>query len=159
MNKILSIIIAAAAIVLLSACGSKKEVTTEAYESQPSESVFYSADGTLTMSVTEKGRNKNEAIANAMRKAAYEVTFYGVRGHGTSTSMYPIIDSPTARQTHRNYFDTFFGKGGKYEKCVKLENRGDITERQGDGFVSVTATVKVDTRKLRKYFREDNIIE
>lgn len=159
MKNYIYIIFAAALLMLSTSCGSKKPATVEAYEALPSESVGFSADGVLSMTVTERGRNKNEALENAMRKAAYEATFYGVRSSSPTASMYPIVDSPTARQTHRNYFNTFFGKGGKYKKCVKLENRGNVIERQGDGFVSVTAVVKVDTNKLRNYLREDNIIE
>ncbi len=156
-SSLKNLAIIAVAALAISGCSSKKEVSTSAYQPQPTQSVGYNADGTRTLVVTERGRDRKEAVENARRKAVYEVTFYGVQGTTANTSAYPIIDSPTVREQHPKYFDKFFGNGGRYEKYAKVE--GSAKELQGDGFVTVTVTVKVNTIKLRKQFVDDNIIE
>ena len=99
--KKISILMAAAALVVLTSCISKKPVVqTASYFNQTTECLGKQLDGTQLLKVYAKGVDRVDAVREAKKKAIEEVLFKGITAGDTECSAYPIVDAPNARQKH-----------------------------------------------------------
>ena len=74
--KKFSLMIAAAALLMLAGCGTKR---SQAYYSAPSQVLSDNYDGTYVIRTQVRARNAAIAFTDAQRKAMTEVIFDGVR--------------------------------------------------------------------------------
>ena len=150
-----------AAIALLSLTGCKtREVTTTAYHGYTTECLGKSMDGSQTLRVWASGRNRADAIEQAMKKAVYDMVFSGIQAGNGECNAYPIVDEANARKKYEAYFDLFFADGGDYKEYVSManQNRSSIQRFQGDGTQTFGIIVTVYRSALRQRFVNDNII-
>lgn len=150
---------AAALVVMLSACTSHHTVTTVAFHNYATECLGKSMDGNQTLRVWAVGRNRTDAIEQAMKKAVYDVTFTGINAGG-ECSAYPVVDEANARKKYEEYFDRFFADGGAYAKYVSIKDqkKSAMHKFQGDGNLMYGVIVVVNRSALRSRLVTDNII-
>lgn len=149
------------AVMALPSCGGKKQavITTASYHSYETECMGKSMDGKQTLRVWASGRDRNDAINEAKKKAAYEVTFQGITAGRGECNSYPIIDQPSLRQTKSEYFDKFFSDKGAYKKYVKVEiKKSDMDMLQGDNHQMYEVIVEVDRSGIRQHFIKDKVL-
>lgn len=148
------------ALLMLSGCKSKQEVSTAAFHQYTTECMGKGMDGTHTLRVWASGRNRSDAIEQARKKAVYDMVFTGISAGSRECNAYPIIDEPNARTKYEEYFDRFFADGGAYGKYVSTENQKtkSMQSFKGDGNQTYGIVVRVDRSALRKRFEDDNII-
>ena len=128
---------AAAALILLTSCGSKKPaVQTAGYFNYTTECLGKQADGTQLLKVYAKGVDRADAVREAKKKAIEEVLFKGVSAGDTECSAYPVVDAPNARQKYEDYFNKFFKDSGNFKKYVDEVDKdgpcGSTKLAQGD---------------------------
>lgn len=148
---------------LITVCltGCKSRVTsTVAYHNYTTECLGKSMDGTQTLRVWASGRNRTDAIEQAMKKAVYEVTFNGINAGGGECNAYPVVDEANARKKYEDYFDRFFANGGAYKQYVSIQNqkKSIMDKFRGDGTDLYGIIVVVDRPSLRQRYESDNII-
>lgn len=159
MKKLL-IIFAAAAMLLVTSCGSKKPVpSTIAYTSHATECLGQDAVGAQRLRVWGQGKDFKAAQEDARKKAVEEVTFNHVTAGAGNCNSWPVIDNPTARRTHHEYFAKFFKDGGKYKKYIKAEKPSKSDAVYGNDCVVVEMEITVDREGLQKRFTKDHILE
>lgn len=149
----------AALLALLAGCKSKEPSTT-AFHNYKTECLGKSMDGIQTLRVWTSGRNRDNAIEQAKKKAVYDVVFLGIQAGGGECNAYPLIDEANARKKYEDYFDLFFADGGAYKQYVstKKQKTGAIQRLYGDGTQVLGIIVTVNRSALRKRFEHDNII-
>ena len=157
MKKILYIMLA---VIGLTACKSQEPVSLAAFKTQETECLGNDIDGKMTLQVRAQGRNRQDAINKALKKAVYDVTFTGITAGNGSANTYPVVDEANARQKYQDYFDKFFVDGGAYTKYVttKGQKKSAQDELQGDGFKTYGIIVVVDRSALNKRYQSDNVI-
>ena len=157
MKKILYIMLA---VIGLTACKSQEPVSLAAFKTQKTECLGNDIDGKMTLKVWAQGRNRQDAINKALKKAVYDVTFTGITAGNGSANTYPVVDEANARQKYQDYFDKFFVDGGAYTKYVttKGQKKSAQDELQGDGFKTYGIIVVVDRSALKKRYQSDNVI-
>jgi hypothetical protein len=145
---------------MLSACGSKKVVTTAAYQNYETECLGKDMDGQQMLRVWGTGLSEKDAIEKAMKQAVYDVTFTGITGGSGDCNGYPVVDEANARQKYDKYFNEFFEHGGKYKKFVQLRSQQKKGAKvyQGDGTQTAEIIVVVDRPGLKKRFEKDKIL-
>ncbi len=145
-------------LIIFSGCASK--ITTTAYHNYNTECLGKSMDGNQTLRVWASGRNRENAIEQAMKKAVYDVVFTGINGGSGECNAYPVVDETNARKKYEEYFDLFFADGGAYRQYVTTKNqkKSSIDKFKGDGTVMYGIIVSVNRSALYKRFVSDNII-
>ena len=145
------------ALSFLAGCKSPSKAAFHRYET---ECLGKSMDGNQTLRVWGSGRNRADAIEQAMKKAVYEVTFTGIHAGGGECNAYPVITEPNARVKYEDYFDLFFADGGAYKNYVSIENqkKSAMKKFKGDGNETMGIIVVVNRSALRQRFVEDKII-
>ena len=157
MKKILYILLA---VIGLSACKSQDPVSLAAFKTQETECLGNDIDGKMTLKVWAQGRNRQDAVNKAMKKAVYDVTFTGITAGNGAVNTYPVVDEANARQKYQDYFDKFFADGGAYAKYVttKGQKKSAQDELQGAGYKTFGIIVVVDRSQLKKRYQSDNVI-
>lgn len=145
-------------VVLLSGC-SKKVATTTAYKSYDTECLGTDPSGAQILRVWGMGKDYNEAVENAGKKAVEEVTFNHVTNGSGDCNSWPVIDSPVARKNNSEYFAKFFKHKGDYRKFIKVEKPDKDSALNGNGRVEVAVVVTVDREGLRQRFVKDGILK
>lgn len=160
MKKVI-FLMATAAIMVLTSCGSKKPaITTAAYHSYETECMGKDMDGKQTLKVWAAGKSRADALKQARKKAVYDIVFTGITAGSGECNSYPVVDEANARQKYQDYFDKFFADNGPWRKFVdEQESRSDADQFRGDGNQTWGIVVKVDRPALRKRLVKDKIIK
>ena len=146
--------------IISTGCKSSKEpVTTAAYHVPKTECVMVTANDKVLLEVWAKGLNKSQALTAAKKKAVEEITFSGIHAGETNGVSYPLIDNPTAKETHKEFFNSFFADKGKFNDFVREADKGNTTLTQGDNFVLCRTKLIVDKAALITYFKKKKIIK
>ena len=156
--KKFSLMIAAAALLMLAGCGTKR---SQAYYSAPSQVLSDNFDGTYVIRTQVRARNAAIAFTDGQRKAMTEVIFDGVRaGNNGVQDLKPLCLDLNGREKHEAYFQVFFKDKGEWTKYASLQDkRTTTTHYQRDGRQMVeTVTVTIDRAGLKKKLQEDGII-
>ena len=150
--KKICILMAAAALVVLTSCGSKKPaVQTASYFNQTTECLGKQADGTQLLKVWAKGVDRADAVREAKKKAIEEVLFTGISAGDTECSAYPVVDTPNARQKHED--------SGNFKKYVGEVDKDLRNSFQGAGTQTWGIVVQIDRNALKKRMQKDGIIK
>lgn len=155
MKKILFIAFIALA---MASCGKKVVPTTAAYHSYETECLGTDPSGAQRLRVWGEGKDRNAAIENARKKAVEDVVFNHITAGSGNCNSWPVIDNPTARRTHHEYFAKFFKDGGKYKKFIKAEKPDKDTKMVGNDKVVQPVEITVDREGLVNQFIKDKII-
>ncbi len=163
--------------IILSSCGSGKEITVPVdHTNYEVHGEGQGVQGTALIKVYSYGYTVDNAIEKAKMDAVHAVLFKGIPG---SNIAQPLVK--TGYDAHKAYFDDFFGlykiKAGKrtkidpfditktfnapYKLYVQLSNDGSIdpADRMKVGrFYKVGVTVLVNVEQLRKKLEKDGII-
>jgi len=115
-------------------------------------------EGNILFKIYSYGKNEDASIENAKRNAIKAVLFTGIPG---SDLQKPLITTPGAIETHKDYFNVFFKKGGKYLQYVALSTDGSIDSddrlRVGK-MTKIGVAVLVQKAALRKEMEDAGII-
>ena len=108
MKKFFYLFILSGGIMLFDGCKSSKMTDTAAYHNYETECLGKSMDGRQTLRVWASGRNRADAVQQAMKKAVYDITFTGISAGSGECNSYPVVDEANARIKYEEYFDRFF---------------------------------------------------
>ena len=156
--KKFSLMIAAAALLMLAGCGTKR---SQAYYSAPSQVLSDNYDGTYVIRTQVRARNAAIAFTDGQRKAMTEVIFDGVKAANNGvTDLKPLCFDKNAREKYEDYFNAFFQDNGEWTKFADLKDKRTTTTRyQRDGRQMIeTVTVTIYRAELKKKLQEDGII-
>ena len=147
-------LICAALMALLFA----QEVKAQSFET---ECISVEQDGSQTLRVWGKGRNRSDAIEQAKKDAVYEILFKGVLKGNKGYNLRPLVTEVNARERYQDYFDIFFMDGGEYLKYVSMADKrmGSTKKIKTDTQVRYCVTVRVLIPELRMRLKEDGILK
>ena len=156
--KKLSIILAAAALIVLAGCGPRR---SQAYYDQPSVVMSATAEGTYVIRVQVRAKDAVVAFDEAQRKVVREVIFDGVKaGNSGISDLKPLCFDMNAREKYEDYWNAFFSDNGPWKKFTSYKDRRAVTtkyERDGRQMIE-TGSVTIDRAGLKKKLQEDGII-
>lgn len=153
MKKVITLFCA----VILAVCF-VQEVQAQSYQT---ECISVEQDGSQTLRIFGKGRNRKDAIEQAKKDAVYEVLFKGVLKGNKGYNLRPVVTEVNARERYQDYFDIFFMDGGEYLKYVSMADRRlGSTKKVKDSSAQVgyLVTVRVLIPELRVRLKQDGII-
>ncbi|MEE9409054.1 MAG: hypothetical protein V3V28_13380 [Polaribacter sp.] len=161
-------ILIATTLLILTSCGSKKQVAFF-----PTSEVTYQdySGDILTLRVLGYGANENSAIEDAQRRAMETLFFRGIPNSSISK---PLIgyNENELKQSNNSYFQEFFGYkrfltfisetsfiGGQKQKVIatKLNKKKGPKEDMVDALV-VAVDVLINVKPLRKDLEQKNVI-
>ena len=147
-------LICAALMALLFA----QEVVAQSFET---ECISIEQDGSQTLRVWGKGRNRSDAIEQAKKDAVYDILFKGVLKGNKGYNLRPLVTEVNARERYQDYFDIFFMDGGEYLKYVSMADKrmGSTKKIKTDTQVWYCVTVRVLIPELRMRLKEDGILK
>ena len=131
-------------------------------QSYQTECISVEQDGSQTLRVFGKGRNRSDAIEQAKKDAVYEVLFKGVLKGNKGYNLRPVVTEVNARERYQDYFDIFFMDGGEYLKYVSMADRrlGSTKKvKNSDAQVGYLVTVRVLIPELRQRLKQDGVIK
>lgn len=133
-------------------------VSAQSYET---ECISVEQDGSQTLRVWGKGRNRSDAIEQAKKDAVYEIIFKGVKKGNTRDKQRPIVTEVNARERYSEYFDIFFLDDGEYLSYVSMADRkvGSTKKIKGTVQVRCCVTVRVLIPELRQRLIQDGILQ
>jgi hypothetical protein len=140
--------------VTFSSC-SKKVTGYYNYEVQALDNNI-TADGVIFIKSWGVGKKYNQAIEDAKRNAIKAVIFKGVPN---SSIKRPLLSTPGAEQQHRDFFDAFFQKDGKYLQYVVKTSVDPADRIRMKGSYKAGVKTKIFYRQLQKELENAGIIK
>lgn len=136
-----------------------QEIKAQSYET---ECISVEQDGSQTLRVWGKGRNRSDAIEQAKKDAVYDILFKGVLKGNKGYNQRPVVTEVNARERYQEYFDIFFMDGGEYLKYVSMADKrlGSTKKlKTSDAQVGYLVTVRVLIPELRQRLKQDGILK
>jgi hypothetical protein len=151
-NKIFSILL----IVLFSSCSTLK--VTNNYQV---ECMSVGKDGTQLIKVWTYVKNPDDAAAQAKINAIHAIIFKGVNDGRNGCMQRGLASAPDTEAKHKEYFESFFSKNGRYLSFISISGDGIIDPadriKTNNGYkIAVVASVRHSA--LRKELEKDKII-
>lgn len=130
-------------------------------QSYQTECISVEQDGSQTLRVWGKGRNRVDAVEQAKKDAIYEILFTGVRKGNKGERLRPLVPEVNARERYRDYFDIFFMDRGEYLNYVSMADRriGSTVKESNSVQVRCCVTVRVLIPELRQRLTRDGILQ
>lgn len=131
-------------------------------QSEQTECISVEQDGSQTLRVWGKGRNRTDAIEQAKKNAVNEIIFNGIRKGNKGYNLRPIVTEVNARERYQEYFDIFFMDGGEYLKYISMADRrtGSTKRKVKDSSqVMYCITVRVLIPELRQRLIQDGVLK
>lgn len=149
-----------ALLVTLSACSSSK-TSLAAYYDYETTCIGTELDGSLTLRAWGEGRDKKDAVEQAMKRAVHDVIFSGITRGTSGENMRPLISEANAEQTYQDYFNAFFADRGPYADFATFqdEKSGSKQVFQNAQVYKYGATVRVLRSQLKQRLKDDGIIK
>ncbi len=123
-TKILITIMSAVLALVLSSCKTPMNIPSDyAFANFPTECLGVELDGSQTLRVFGKGKNKADAIEQAKKNAIRDIIFKGIDAGSGECSKRPLLSEVNAREKYAYYFNTFFKDNGEYRKFVWLDEK------------------------------------
>ena len=145
-------------VAILTVCFAQEAVA----QSYQTECISVEQDGSQTLRVFGKGRNRSDAMEQAKKDAVYDILFKGVLKGNKGYNLRPIVTEVNARERYQDYFDIFFMDGGEYLKYVSMADKrlGSTKKvKDSDAQVGYLVTVRVLIPDLRQRLRQDGILK
>ncbi len=130
-------------------------------QSYETECISVEQDGSQTLRVWGKGRNRSDAVEQAKKDAVYEILFKGVKKGNTKDKHRPVVTEVNARERHSEYFDIFFMDDGEYLNYVSMADKkiGSTKKIKGTTQVRCCVTVRVLVSELRQRLTQDGVLQ
>lgn len=140
---------------------SAKKRDLAAYQNIPTECLNVELDGSQTLRVYGKGRNRTDAIEQAKKNAVYEVLFSGIKNGNGGCNTQPLMLEVNAKEKYEYYFNIFFKDRGEYLKYISMEDQRIQTKKYGyrDSQMYYAITVRVLRPELKQRLIDDGIIK
>lgn len=147
--------------IYLSSCKTPTIISSDySYANFQSECLGVELDGSQTLRVFGKGRDKADAIEQAKKNAVRDVLFKGINAGSGECSQRPLVTEVNAQERYSNYFNPFFKDKGAYQKFVKLdEKRLSRIKSSNNTQENWGVVVTVDRAGLQQQLVNDNIIK
>lgn len=118
-------------------------------------------DGSQTLRSKGKGKNKADAVEQAMKNAVWAVIFEGIHAGSAGCDMRPIVAEANAREKYEEYFNAFFRDNGGYKDYVSMEDEKRWSKDKSKNKYEVTyiITVRVLRPELKSRLRQDKILK
>lgn len=144
-----------------SSCKTPTQVSSEyAYATFQTECLGVELDGSQTLRVFGKGKNKADAIEQAKKNAVRDILFKGITAGSGECSQRPLVNEVNAQEKYAYYFNQFFRDKGSYLNYVKLdEKRLSRIKSSNSTQENWGVVVTVDRTALQQQLINDNIIK
>lgn len=148
-------------IISLSSCKTPTLIGSDyAYANFQTECLGVELDGSQTLRVFGKGKNKADAIEQAKKNAVRDVLFKGINAGSGECSQRPLINEVNAQEKYSYYFNPFFKDKGEYLTFVKLdEKRLSRIKSSNNTQENWGVVVTVDRAGLQQKLINDNLIK
>lgn len=159
-ENIISTVLLTISTLCFSSCKPAIELPSEyAHMSFKAECLGKDQSGNQILRIWGRGKNRSEAIAQALRNAVSTVLFDGVQGSGECDKR-PILSVPNSREVFEGYFINFFADNGPYTEYVNIdEKRTSRIMAKNTTTELWSITVSVNRPKLRIKLISDGIIK
>lgn len=147
---------------ILISCSSQKNIS--AYYSFRTECLGIEMDGSQTLKVWGKGRNRFDAVEQAKKIAVNDVLFKGINDGYQQCEKRPLLPEVNARQSYDNYFNIFFSDKGDYLNYISLKDERFMKrifrerKRSSEG-VTYSVIVRVLRPQLQQRLIKDGILK
>ena len=144
----------------LSSCKTSTKISSDySYANFLTECLGVELDGSQTLRVFGKGKNKADAIEQAKKNAVRDILFKGINAGSGECSQRPLVREVNAQEKYSYYFNPFFKDKGIYN-FVKLDEKHlsrikSANNTQENWGIVVT----VDRAGLQQQLINDNIIK
>lgn len=149
-------------LVVLVSCNSQKNISGN-YNFK-TQCLGIELDGSQTLKVWGKGRNRFDAVEQAKKTAVNDVLFKGILDGAQQCEKRPLLPEVNARQNYESYFNLFFTDKGEYLKFVILKDERILNRifrkkiRTGQE-VTYSAITRVLRPQLQQKLITDGIIK
>lgn len=152
---------AIAVTIGLASCKTPTHISSEyAYANFQTECLGVELDGSQTLRVFGKGKNKADAIEQAKKNAVRDILFKGINAGSGECSQRPLVNEVNAQEKYAYYFNPFFKDKGEYLNFVKLdEKRLSRIKSSNNSQENWGVVVTVDRAGLQQLLINDNIIK
>ena len=117
-------------------------------------------DGTQLLKIWGYGKKPENAVYQAKKNAVHAIMFKGVQAGKPGCIQRPLINDPSAREKHSEYFDLFFSDGGRYLQFVSQSGDGTMDRiKVAKKQYKVGVVVSVRHSALRKELETAGIIK
>ena len=146
--------------VFLTGCGTTKQLAKSdtgkfMYEI---EGVRNGGQGSYLVKVWTYSNSQYADIENCKRNAVHGVIFKGYAGSGQVRPQSPLVRDSGAEITYADYFNTFFSKGGEYNKYVTVTSGSQEIVKVGKQY-KIGLIVSVAKDMLRKRLEEVGVVK
>ncbi len=147
--------------ISLSSCKTPTRISSDySYANFQTECLGVELDGSQTLRVFGKGKNKADAIEQAKKNAVRDILFKGIDAGSGECSQRPLVNEVNAQEKYSYYFNPFFRDKGEYLTFVKLdEKRLSRIKSSSNTQENWGVVVVVNRAGLRQKLINDNIIK
>lgn len=138
-----------------------KKSNSAAYKNIPTECLNVELDGSQTLRVYGKGRNRTDAIEQAKKNAVYDVIFNGIKSGNAGCNTQPLLLEINAKEKYEYYFNVFFKDKGEFLKYISMEDQRIETKKYGYTGTQMyyAITVRVLRPELKQRLIDDGILK
>ena len=121
------------------------------------------SDGSQTLLVWGKGRNRTDAVEQAKKNAVSDILFIGILDGNSVCTKRPLLPEVNARERYEDYFNAFFKDGGDFMKYVSLKDEriGDRIfrdKKKSSNGINLSVVVRVLMPELKAQLKKDGIL-
>jgi len=122
------------------------------------------SDGSQTIKVWGNGRNRSDAVEQAMKNGISDVIFKGILYGKQDCDVRPLISEPNARDKYQDYFNTFFSDNGPYKEYVNVLDERNFSKLKRDRKGAIQSfthgiVLRVLRSELKKRLITDKILK
>lgn len=145
----------------LPSCKTPTNISSEyAYANFQTECLGIELDGSQTLRVFGKGKNKADAIEQAKKNAIRDILFKGINAGTGECTQRPLVNEVNAQEKYAYYFNPFFKDKGEYANFVRLdEKRLSRIKSSNNSQENWGVVVTVDRTSLQQRLINDNILK
>lgn len=148
-------------ITLFTMLSCKSNPAVSSYYASGVECLGVERDGSQTLRAWGVGRDKRDAVEQAMKNAVHEVLFKGIRDGSSECNQRPLLLEVNAEERYEDYFNHFFRDGGAYKRFVNLkdekkDSREFVTNKTQDKYA---VTVRVLRAELKQHLIKEGILK
>lgn len=148
-------------ILSMMSCKTPTHISSDyVYANFQTECMGVELDGSQTLRVFGKGKNKKDAIEQAKKNAVRDVIFKGINAGSSECNKRPLLNEVNALEKYSYYFNPFFKDKGEYASYVKLdEKRTSRIKSKSNSQENWGVVVTVDREGLKNKLINDKIIK
>jgi hypothetical protein len=150
--------------LMLPLAGQSQNSKVANYYEYSTECLGVEHDGTQTLKVWGKGRNRFDAIEQAKKNALYDVLFKGISAGSSACTTPPLVPELNARETYSDYFNGFFKDDGPFKEFIslrdeRLDKKISRERKATNNQVTLSMVIQVNKPALKEKLKKDGIIK